>query len=286
MKLVMHKLDIVMTIILLIAYIPLSILGANQYSSIRESLQIAMVIVGAAYVIWMGIRYRSPIICAVLGALIPLATFGPVLAFDSFTENLDVMFCAIYVLCGALAGFSLSTFIRWSLNLKPIRTTEDKDVSDLKTDKQQLIGIEGWLVIPAIGLILNPIISIVLVITKLDYKHRLSYRDLVEHYVGYSAFYNFGILIECLFLFFVLITCYLFFRRKKSTPKVVVSYLIARLVVSGIHFLWGILLLSVSDPLVTISLLRSTGLIGFVIAAGILIPYFKISKRVKATFTE
>ncbi len=143
---------------------------------------------------------------------------------------------------------------------------------------QELSGIGGWLVLPAIGLVLSPILYAVTIV-----------RSFVSGF-GYNVFENvlFGILllIKVGLFVFICILAYSFFKKSKATPHLFARYMQALLGVSCIYFLHGVfiqywkygLVHSYAGPLL------SSNLIGIAIACAIWIPYFRRSRRVAATF--
>lgn len=134
-------------------------------------------------------------------------------------------------------------------------------------------GIGGWLILPAIGLTLVPLISVVHLI-------RIVARGLQIVWVGQL----FDLLGKLALFVFVCFVAYSFFKKKRAAPNNIIYYMITAVIFGAIRFVWA-LAFGVPDlGMVILWLLRDTYILGFGIASAIWIPYFRMSKRVKATF--
>jgi len=140
-------------------------------------------------------------------------------------------------------------------------------------------GIRGWLILPAIGLVVSPVLLVIVIIqqilTLLDHGQ---YRQL-----DILFFLGFDILSKVVLLVLVCVVAYLFFKRRSGAPTTFILYLLAYLGFAGVELLWGMIAFG-ADTLVP--LLRSTNIIGIAIACAIWIPYFRLSRQVKRTFTR
>lgn len=137
-----------------------------------------------------------------------------------------------------------------------------------------LRGIGGWLILPAIGFVLGGVLIVAGLVISLAVFDEIS--D-----AGYGGLWAFEILVTLALLIFLVYTGVQFFRKKKGAPRLVIALMIANLVSS--LFLLVFELGSGADDFAVES---GRNLIGGVFSAAIWIPYFIVSKRVKATFVE
>jgi len=132
-------------------------------------------------------------------------------------------------------------------------------------------GIGGWLVLPAIGLIVGPLVTawFIFVDFKLIDSPTASEPGIYNMLVG-EILLNSGVL---LFQGYVAIV---FFRRKRAAPKLMIAL-----------YLLGIIV-TIVDCLMVASALEQTPNVADAVRpavqAAIWIPYFLLSRRVKATF--
>ena len=136
------------------------------------------------------------------------------------------------------------------------------------------VGISGWLILPAIGLILAPIlylINIALLIRLLPQFSDMGQRSLV---IVNTA----GIAV---LLILTVATAIKFFGRKSTAPAAVIRLMI-------IQLLLLLILIVVSTATGPDLLLKDyyRGFVRSLMFSIIWILYFKESKRVKATFTK
>ena len=126
-------------------------------------------------------------------------------------------------------------------------------------------GIAGWLLLPAIGLALSPIIAVVVIIVDLRSLPRI--RDIYVEAVRAGIFRN-GVLGA-----FASYAAYCFFRKKENAPQIIIWLLFASVGLS-VALMWQY------------GEIFAKSFIIAAIQAVIWIPYFLTSKRVKATFGE
>ncbi len=138
---------------------------------------------------------------------------------------------------------------------------------------QHLSGIGGWLILPAIGLVLSPFLGIIGLLISLS-----------SFDVNYAAYSMPSLIVNAALLVWLCVLAVQFFKKKRTLPNNFIRFMISRTVASLILFIWGILILGSTDELFLISLLRANNFIAQGIAAAIWIPYFKLSKRVMLTF--
>ena len=150
------------------------------------------------------------------------------------------------------------------------------------TAEEELKGIRGWLILVAIGIVYRPIkllidiilniIPLLLLITDenfntcIEVNHPLYLPMLIFIPISYV-----GLFIFCL------VQVYSFFKKKKSFPKMIITFFIVHIVIIIIA-----ILKSVTEG-VPIFICISIIIINL-IKYGAWFPYFIVSKRVKNTF--
>jgi hypothetical protein len=150
-------------------------------------------------------------------------------------------------------------------------------------------GIGGWLILPLLGLILSPLIKIYMIYEDLwpifssDYwedltsptselYHPLWTRVLIYEVAGNLTIFLLGLAALVSFL-----------KKSRKAPRLVIMWLLLALVfVAADYYFRGYIPGAVQeyDNILSSELLRAG------IPAAIWIPYFLISKRVKATFVN
>lgn len=141
-------------------------------------------------------------------------------------------------------------------------------------EEEKLSGFEGWLLIPILWLIIGPIVTILsLVVFVQQFPLALE--------LGFGIDVGLEILIQIILLAIMLYTGFYFFQKRKKTPQLVIFWL-------KISILFSLILLVVELLTGANGLAVENGkqLSKDFISALIWIPYFKKSKRVKATFTK
>ena len=140
-----------------------------------------------------------------------------------------------------------------------------------KISPKKLTGIGGWLILPAISLVISPIFVLIGVIN--------AFAVMENSY--YEGYYQANIAMNLVGLFAMLFCAYLFFRKDVRTPPAFIG--------------WAVLyiLITIIDGILAIDAVGSAaegaavaGIIRSIIFAGIWIPYFLMSKRVKYTFKK
>lgn len=123
-------------------------------------------------------------------------------------------------------------------------------------------GIAGWLLLVAIGLVLSPIFSVIMVIVDWQALPNVpdTYVATVHANIGKNAVLG----------VFALYAANSFFRKKEDAPRLIIWLLLARVVLS-------ILMMGYDEVFLK-------GVIFAGIGAFIWIPYLRTSSRVKATF--
>lgn len=119
------KLDIKLTTILVVIYVPLSLWGgANRWAGATDYLPIFMLLFGAAYVIVESFRLCSPPIGAILGGLVPLVMFGPSLLL--YPYDIEAFFIAVPL--GCLFGLIVSSLC-WYVRRSKVETQKENDMA-------------------------------------------------------------------------------------------------------------------------------------------------------------
>lgn len=134
-------------------------------------------------------------------------------------------------------------------------------------------GIGGWLILPAIGLVLSPIFVLLFINSRI-----LPFFTAVQFTEDQSELRTMLILdlvVNLAIFAYNIAVAVFFFKKKKILPKLVIS-----LYVLNLFFLLGdrFIFLTLNDEQFTLALVRG------LLSSFIWIPYFLISKRVKATF--
>lgn len=151
---------------------------------------------------------------------------------------------------------------------------------DPQPEGSKKLSIGGWLVLPAIGLVLTPFVLISQIFSE-DYFNKgiwegfslAGYNNAgaLNAYLGFELFYNI-----LLFNFSILLIL-LFFKKRSSLPKLMTIFYGINLTM----ILFGSFVLNqsgIDDPTFGAEIFKA------ILSAGIWIPYFLVSKRVKETF--
>lgn len=153
------------------------------------------------------------------------------------------------------------------------------DTSQETAVDQKLVGISGWLILPAIGFVLSLIITPINLIVQ-----------AVQTESDSAAYFIPSILVRTGLYIWLWTIAISFFKKRSTAPRSIIKFMVVRICALLLLFGLGFAVFS-SDPslgneLVIICMLRSNNFIFQGIAAAIWIPYFKVSKRVKATFVK
>lgn len=148
-------------------------------------------------------------------------------------------------------------------------------------------GIGGWLILPAIGLVVTPILLLLTLVRDLLPALRPEVWQLLTepasdaYHPTWAAVIIYELLANIGFLVLTLWLGFLFVRKSSRTPTVFISWLFISIAVQTVD-----LLLTQSIPMVAEdSASSATGIFRGIIQAAIWIPYFLRSERVRNTFT-
>lgn len=124
--------------------------------------------------------------------------------------------------------------------------------------KEKLKGLDGWLILPIIGLFISiPILLYDIVSTLGLYE--------MDFFIGFLIF------IDIVIIVFIIVTLVAMFNKKKYLPKLMISFYLTNII------LQGVLAFLIEDY---------SGVIPPLITGAIWIPYFIKSERVKNTFVN
>ena len=146
---------------------------------------------------------------------------------------------------------------------------------------QQLVGIRGWLILVAIGVVLNPIFLLFTIISNLSASSE--YAWVVDLYPTLGTLNTIEISGSIILLILSSILLFAFFGKRSSAPSLykwtaVVSIVVQVLLLLVGASLWGEL------PELALEFVPSA--VGSIIASVVWIVYFNVSKRVEATFVH
>ncbi len=146
--------------------------------------------------------------------------------------------------------------------------------TDTEAADPNLSGIGGWLILPAIGFVAGPILGVLLLMASLG-----MYPDVARN--GYGNLYLLEIVVSIGLLGFWIYASVLFFRKKRSAPGTFIAFLVVSLAASCI-----LLAIELGAEAEVFAIETGKQLIRDSVGAAIWIPYFRVSKRVKATFVH
>ncbi len=140
----------------------------------------------------------------------------------------------------------------------------------------KLAGISGWLILPAIGAAVAPLFIGFQTAAGLS---AFQYMSKVNGLVG--AFILIEFLANVGLTAFACYNAWTFFKRKRNAPKVYIALLLASLGIQAADAAIGASLFNMAPDA---EAGRDIG--RAIVGCLVWIPYFLVSKRVKATFTE
>jgi hypothetical protein len=150
------------------------------------------------------------------------------------------------------------------------------------TINEDLNGIGGWLILPAIRLVLAPFgLLYTILVSNVPFLFGGRHRAYLSSHPGSAALILFEFISNTILIAIVICLNLLFFKKKRAFPTYMILYMVTQLCVLLIDTLTAQFL----HP--TAHLAKAYGmLLGTVIASFIWIPYFLVSRRVKATFVN
>ncbi len=137
-------------------------------------------------------------------------------------------------------------------------------------------GIGGWLLLPAIGLIISPVLGVIGLLKTADNMDRLAR-------IGGGGYGMLAMLVNGALLVFICITAVKFFKMRRDAPGYVIKLLLASFICSFFLFAIGAMTIRGGSN-VTLAVFLENNFVVKGIALMIWGLYFKHSKRVAATF--
>ena len=138
--------------------------------------------------------------------------------------------------------------------------------------------IDGWLRLPAIGLVVGPILYVVTFIRDINAGFLDGLRQLSEEFPGFMTAAVVTIIIDFLFIGFQVYVAVRFFKKHRGVPRLIIILLLANIVTKILSCYWFTKICGALDS----DGLRSV--VSAVVVGMIWIPYFLLPKRVKQTF--
>ena len=139
---------------------------------------------------------------------------------------------------------------------------------------QKLVGIGGWLVLPAIGFVTGLICFPLMLIVSL-----FKYSEVVG--AGHGGIHTFESIVLFGMLCFMIYAATLFFRKKRNAPGTIIIFFIVGYVIGILFF---VIELNAGTKIFTVDTVLWC--VKGIYKGPIFIPYFLLSKRVKATFVN
>lgn len=146
----------------------------------------------------------------------------------------------------------------------------DEPLPSSPAAEPQQIG--GVLVLPAIGLVLGPILTVISLVASIGLFGEMAA-------AGLGRVFTLQVVSDAITLLCGIPVVFSFFRRRRSAPSLLIGLIVLRLA------LLGLMAISArTSGIPGVADLYGKQLVQAGVVAGIWIPYFLSSKRVKATF--
>jgi transglutaminase-like putative cysteine protease len=206
--------------------------------------------------------------------------YGAEFNVESDTEETNWTLVILFILAGSI-------FLM--LSIWVYRHDSNKPVLSEQETKSEHAGIRGWLLFPALAVIINPLqimnslYSDILPSLSLPIWNQLTQTGSEMYHSAWAPILILETLVNLGLLFFAFAIIILFFQKRRTLPKFYISFLALSLVFVLIDHLTLMNFKPVADQLTSADTRDTTRV---VISSLIWISYFMISKRVKATFVE
>jgi hypothetical protein len=155
----------------------------------------------------------------------------------------------------------------------------EQEEPSVQAKDEKLVGIRGWLILPAIGFVLGTLIRVSTLIVDIGAYSTGMYSDVAR--AGIDEIYTLEFIISLSLTGLLIYATILFLKKKKNAPKVIIALHIASIVALYVFLVFE---LDIEAKMFAVEIVIQ--LVNSVIAAVIWIPYFVVSKRVKATFVN
>ncbi len=173
-------------------------------------------------------------------------------------------------------------------DIHPGKMAKDKPV------EPRLIGIRGWLIVPAIGLVVSTLVPLLLASVGIVcvLLGVVNVRRFLSSFLRETMNPDYGVYVLSatvaagILYLYGCVTCWRFLKKTQSAPRTCIRLLVFSFVASLYLFVLGLAVFGVDDVLVLTNLLVVHNPLGLGVAAAIWIPYFKVSARVRATFVK
>jgi hypothetical protein len=282
--------DWIVLIGVVVVFVPLSFWGGSKHwAGETDLLPFFMLITGALVIVIESVRVASPPFGVFVGVLVPVVTFLPSFCLYHPGSD-DRMGFKVSAIVGAFLGLAVSAITQvlrrqrqaaagssaptapgseqgLAANGQPVPPGQEPAV------RAPLAGIGGWLLLPAIGLILSIVIAPIVLIAELA-------NTRSEH----AAYSISALIVNALLYLFLIVATYRFFGKRADAPSTMIYLLITRTCAAAALLLLGLAVFGKENDLLVVSLVRNLFTQG--LATAIWIPYFRMSKRVKATFVR
>jgi hypothetical protein len=150
------------------------------------------------------------------------------------------------------------------------------------TTTEDLEGLSGWLILVGLGLVVSPFVILGTTLSvNLPFLSDSKYQAFLTGHPGVAALIVFEVITNIVFVIGLAALNFLFFTKRRAFPTYMILYLAAHFVVIFL------------DTIAAQALLPTASLTGAYKSLGqslggalIWIPYFLVSRRVKATFVK
>ena len=162
------------------------------------------------------------------------------------------------------------------------------EAGQVAQEENRLAGIGGWLILLAFGVIVSPVASLWALITVAVGAFgggrwaALAQPGGVAYHPMWGPTLLFELVANLAMTALTLLVAVLFFRKSTRLPKLFIGVLLAALVVRIVDVLLASQIPALEEP----TALSVLGIVRAFLICLIWVPYFRVSKRVKATFVH
>ena len=144
-------------------------------------------------------------------------------------------------------------------------------------------GIAGWLLLPAIGLVVSPIMAVKNLIDHWSLVTDPNLAILEDRFPGWATFTQTSLVITNAWLIGLVCVAVAFFRKSRHAPMLMIGMLAANGVLVTLEWSRVVSMAGGDQRLIE---LQSSEIARATLGAAVWIPYFLTSKRVKRTFSQ